>query len=217
MKKPERLLAEKFLQVSAIKLQPDIPFMWGSGWNSPIYNDHRRILSYPDLRNQIKVELAKTVLELFPEAQAIASVSTGAIPLGTLTADTLGLPFCYVRDTPKDHGLENTIEGNLKPGWKVVLIEDLITTGANSVKAKEAVENNGCEALGLISIFNYEFPMSVKRLKDADIRQISLINYAAMLDAALEMEYIRQQDLDTIEEWRQDPSNWIPTPLNRKF
>ncbi|MDE5806692.1 MAG: orotate phosphoribosyltransferase [Muribaculaceae bacterium] len=217
MKKPERLLAEKFLQVSAIKLQPDIPFVWGSGWNSPLYNDHRRILSYPDLRNQVKVFIAKAIIEKFPETQAIASVSTGSIPLGTLAADTLGLPFCYVRDTPKDHGLENQIEGNLKPGWKVVLIEDLITTGANSVRAKEAVENAGCETLGLISIFSYEFPMSVKRIKDADLRTISLINYSDMLDAAVEMEYIRPRDLETIEEWRQDPSNWVPEPIQSKF
>ncbi|MDE6297078.1 MAG: orotate phosphoribosyltransferase [Muribaculaceae bacterium] len=217
MKKPERLLAEKFLQVSAIKLQPDIPFVWGSGWNSPLYNDHRRILSYPDLRNQVKVIIAKTIIEKFPETQAIASVSTGSIPLGTLAADALGLPFSYVREAPKDHGLENQIEGNLKPGWKVVLIEDLITTGANSVRAKEAVENAGCEALGLISIFSYEFPMSVKRLKDADLRSYSLINYSDMLEAALQMDYIRKQDLDTIEEWRRDPANWIPEPLSNKF
>ncbi|MDE6835537.1 MAG: orotate phosphoribosyltransferase, partial [Muribaculaceae bacterium] len=109
MKKPERLLAEKFLQVSAIKLQPDIPFVWGSGWNSPLYNDHRRILSYPDLRNQVKVIIAKTIIEKCPEVNAIASVSTGAIPLGPLAAACLGLPFAYVRDTPKDHGLENRI------------------------------------------------------------------------------------------------------------
>ena len=194
MKKPERLLAEKFLHVSAITLQPDLPFVWGSGWNSPLYNDHRRILSYPDLRNQVKVIIAKTIIEKFPDTQAIASVSTGAIPLGTLAADALGLPFAYVRDTPKDRGLENQI-----------------------VKAKVAVENAGCEALGLISIFSYEFPMSVKRLKDADLRSISLINYSDMLDAAVEMDYIRPRDLDTIEEWRQDPSNWVPAPRQTKF
>lgn len=217
MKKPERLLAEKLLQASAIKLQPDIPFVWGSGWNSPIYNDHRRVLSYPDLRNQIKVEVAKVIIEQFPEAQAIASVSTGAIPIGTLAADALGMPFSYVRNSPKDHGLENTIEGNLKPGQKVVLIEDLITTGANSVKAVEAVENAGCEAIGLIAIFSYEFPMAVKRIKDANIRLFSLITYAEMLAAAVELEYIRPEDLKTLEEWRKDPANWAPDPINNKF
>ncbi|MBD5207345.1 MAG: orotate phosphoribosyltransferase [Bacteroidales bacterium] len=210
MKKPERLLAEKFLQASAIKLQPDIPFVWGSGWNSPIYNDHRRLLSYPTLRNLIKIEIAKIVIEQFPEAQAIASVSTGAIPMGTLVADALGFPFAYVRDTPKDHGLENRIEGNLRPGWKVVLFEDLITTGANSVKAKEAVEANGCEAVGLITAFSYEFPMAVKRLKDADIRVTSLFTYEEMLQAAVDMEYIRPADLSVLELWRTDPAGWAP-------
>lgn len=210
MKNPERLLAEKFLQVSAIKLQPEIPFVWGSGWNSPIYNDHRRALSYPDLRNILKVEIAKIIIENFPDAQAVASVSTGAIPLGTLAADTLGLPFAYVRDTPKDHGLENRIEGNLRPGQKVVLIEDLITTGSNSVRAKEAVEASGCDPVGLVSIFSYEFPDAVKRLKDADIHMIPLIGYAAMLDAAVDLEYIRPADLDTFRQWREDPANWVP-------
>lgn len=210
MKNPERLLAEKFLQVSAIKLQPEIPFVWGSGWNSPIYNDHRRALSYPDLRNILKVEIAKIIIENFPDAQAVASVSTGAIPLGTLAADTLGLPFAYVRDTPKDHGLENRIEGNLRPGQKVVLIEDLITTGSNSVRAKEAVEASGCDPVGLVSIFSYEFPDAVKRLKDADIHMIPLIGYAAMLDAAVDLEYIRTADLDTFRQWREDPANWVP-------
>lgn len=210
MKKPERLLAEKFLQASAIKLQPDIPFVWGSGWNSPIYNDHRRLLSYPTLRNLIKIEIAKIVIEQFPEAQAIASVSTGAIPMGTLVADALGFPFAYVRDTPKDHGLENRIEGNLRPGWKVVLFEDLITTGANSVKAKEAVEANGCEAVGLITAFSYEFPMAVKRLKDADIRVTSLFTYEEMLQAAVDLEYIRPADLSVLELWRTDPAGWAP-------
>lgn len=217
MKKPERLLAEKFLQVSAIKLQPDLPFVWGSGWSSPLYNDHRRILSYPELRNQVKVIIAKTIIEKCPQAQALAAVSTGAIPLATLVADTLGLPFCYVREAPKDHGLENQIEGNLKPGWKVVLIEDLITTGANSVRAKEAVENAGCDPLGLISIFSYEFPMSVKRIRDANLPSFSLINYSDMLDAALELDYIREKDVDTFEEWRRDPSNWVPAPRQSKF
>lgn len=217
MKKPERLLAEKFLQASAIKLQPDIPFIWGSGWNSPIYNDHRRLLSYPSLRNLIKVEVAKILIEQFSEAQAIASVSTAAIPIGTLVADALGIPFAYVRDTPKDHGLENRIEGNLRPGWKVMLFEDLITTGANSVKAKEAVEANGCEAVGLISVFSYEFPLAVKRLKDADIRMVSLFTYEEMLAAAVEMEYIRPADLGILESWRKDPAGWTHDSISDNF
>lgn len=217
MKEPQRILAEKFLQVGAIKLQPEIPFMWGSGWNSPLYNDHRRILSYPDLRNHIKIEVAKTIIESFPDSQAIAAVATEAIPLGTMAADALGLPFCYIRDTPKDHGMENRIEGNLKPGWKVVLIDDLITTARHSAQAKEAVEDAGCEVTGLISMFSYEFPGAVKRLKDANIRMVPLFTYAEMLAAAVELEYIRPGDLEVIEKWRKDPANWVPDPIDTKF
>ena len=177
MKKPDRLLAEKLLQISALKLQPDNPFMWGSGWNSPIYTENPRLLSYPDIRNLIKIEMAKVIIESFPEVDAIASVSTGAIPMGAIVADALGIPFLFVRSTPKDHGLENLIEGNLKPGQKVVLVDDLISTGASSVKAAEELRLAGGEVLGLTAIFNYEFPMAVKRLRDENIRLISLVNY----------------------------------------
>lgn len=214
MKKPDRILAEKLLQISAIKLQPDIPFVWGSGWNSPIYNENPRLLSYPDLRNLIKVEMAKVIVENFPEADAIASVSTGAIPMGAIVADTLGLPFLFVRSTPKDHGLENLIEGNLKPGQKVVLVDDLISTGASSVKAAEVIRLAGGEVLGLTAIFNYEFPMAVKRLRDEDITLIPLVNYSSMLEVALEIDYIRPEDLKTLQEWRKDPANWVPHAID---
>lgn len=210
MKKPDRMLAEKLLQVSAIKLQPDNPFVWGSGWNAPIYIENPRILSYPDLRNLIKIEMSKVIVENFPDADVIASVSTGAIPIGALAADAIGLPFLYVRSTPKDHGLENMIEGNLKPGQKVVLVDDLISTGASSVKASEELRLAGGEVIGLTAIFNFEFPMAVKRLRDADIPLISLVNYSSMLDVALDTEYICKSDLHTLQEWREDPANWIP-------
>lgn len=213
MKKSENSLAEKFLQVSAIKLQPEIPFVWGSGWNAPIYNDHRRILSYPQLRNLVKIELAKEIVERFPDAQVIAGASTSAIAIGALTADVIGMPFVYVRETPKDHGLENMIEGNLRPGQKVVILEDLVTTATNSVRAKDAIEMNGCEALGLVAIFSYEFPMAVKRLKDADLQMTSLIKYSDMLNAAVELDYIRPDDLATLQEWRKDPANWAPNVM----
>lgn len=210
MKKPEYLLAEKLLQISAIKLQPDNPFIWGSGWNAPIYIENPRILSYPDIRNLIKIEMSKIIIENFPDADVIASVSTGAIPIGALVADNIGLPFLFVRSTPKDHGLENLIEGNLKPGQKVVLVDDLISTGASSVKASEELRLAGGEVIGLTSIFNFEFPMAVKRLRDANILLIPLVNYSAMLDAALDTEYICKQDLGTLQEWREDPANWVP-------
>ncbi len=213
MKKSENSLAEKFLQVSAIKLQPEIPFVWGSGWNAPIYNDHRRILSYPQLRNLVKIELAKEIIERFPDAQVIAGASTSAIAIGALTADVIGMPFVYVRETPKDHGLENMIEGNLRPGQKVVILEDLVTTATNSVRAKDAIEMNGCEALGLVAIFSYEFPMAVKRLNDDDLQMTSLIKYSDMLNAAVELDYIRPDDLATLQEWRKDPANWAPNVM----
>lgn len=210
MKSPDRLLAEKLLQISAIKLQPENPFIWASGWNSPIYTDNRKTLSYPDIRNFIKIELSKMILENFPEAEAIAGVATGAIAMGALVADLLGLPYVYVRSTPKDHGLENLIEGNLKPGQKVVVIEDLVSTGGSSLKAVEAVRNAGCEVIGMLSIFNYEFPVSVKRFKDANVNLMSLSNYSAMLEVALETHYIAESDLETLKEWRKDPANWTP-------
>ena len=161
MKQPDRLLAEKLLQINAINLQPNNPFTWASGWNSPIYTDNRKTLSYPDIRSFIKVELSRMILENFPEADAIAGVATGAIAVGALVADLLNLPYVYVRSTPKDHGLENLIEGNIKPGQKVVVIEDLISTGGSSLKAVEAIRAAGCEVAGMCALFSYEFPLSV--------------------------------------------------------
>lgn len=210
MKTLAMLLAEKLLQISAIKLQPENPFVWASGWNSPIYTDNRKTLSYPDIRNFIKVELSRMILENFPEAEAIAGVATGAIAMGALVADTLGLPYVYVRSTPKDHGLENLIEGNLKPRQKVVVIEDLVSTGGSSLKAVEAIRAAGCEVAGMLAIFNYEFPVSVKRFRDANITLLSLSNYSTMLDTALATDYITADYLKTLQEWREDPANWVP-------
>ena len=141
---------------------------------------------------------------------AIAGVATGAIAMGALVADTLGLPYVYVRSTPKDHGLENLIEGNLKPGQKVVVIEDLISTGGSSLKAVEAIRAAGCEVVGMAAIFTYGFPIAVKRFKDAGVELITLSNYNAMLEAALDTQYIRPDDVETLKEWRKDPANWTP-------
>lgn len=210
MKNPDRLLAEKLLQISAVKLQPDMPFVWGSGWNSPIYNDNRRILSYPDVRNFIKVEIAKIILENYPEANALAAVSTAAIPFGTLVADTLGLPFVYVRSTPKDHGLENQIEGDLRFGQKVVLIEDIVSTAGGTINGLESVSMAGCEVEGCICVFNYEFPAAVKRLKDANIQVFSLCSYNTLVETAIDINYIHPRDEATLKEWRKDPANWVP-------
>lgn len=209
-KTPGQLLAEKLLHISAIKLQPENPFVWASGWNSPIYTDNRKTLSYPDIRNFIKVELSRMILEEFPEAEAIAGVATGAIAMGALVADNLGLPYVYVRSTPKDHGLENLIEGNLKPRQKVVVIEDLVSTGGSSLKAVEAIRAAGCEVVGMLAIFNYEFPVSAKRFREANVTLLSLSNYSSMLDAALATNYISPSSLKTLQEWREDPAAWIP-------
>ena len=208
MKTVERLLAEKLLKISAIKLQPENPFVWASGWNSPIYTDNRRTLSYPEVRTFIKVELCRVIMENFGEVDAIAGVATGAIAQGALVAETLGLPYVYVRSAPKDHGLETLIEGNLKPGQKVVVIEDLISTGGSSLKAVEAIRNAGCEVIGMAAIFTYGFPVAARKFKSAQVELITLSNYNAMLETALETNYIKPEDLETLQEWRKDPASW---------
>lgn len=210
--KSDKALAEKLLHINAITLQPDNPFVWASGWNSPIYTDNRKALSYPEIRTYIKVELCRHILEDFPECDTIAGVATGAIAIGAIIADTLNLPYVYVRSSPKDHGMENLIEGNLKPGSKVVVIEDLVSTGGSSLKAVEAIRNAGCEVIGMLANFSYEFPISVQRFRDAEVRMIPLCTYSAMLEAAREAHYIRPEDIETLQEWRKDPANWV---LNR--
>lgn len=210
MNTPDKMLAEKLLHISAIKLQPAMPFVWSSGWNSPIYNDNRKAMSYPDIRNFIKIEMARLIMENYPEVDAIASVVNGAIAWGLLAADVMGLPFAYVRDTPKDHGLENTIEGNLKPGWKVVVIEDLISTGGNALRAIEAVGNAGCEVIGIAALFNYEFPIAIKRFREANISAVSLCTYTTMLEVAEKIQFISPAEAETLRDWRKNPDTWVP-------
>ena len=214
MKQPERLLAEKLLEISAIKLQPNNPFTWASGWNSPIYTDNRKTLSYPEIRSIIKVEMCRMILENYPEADAIAGVATGAIAMGALVADTLNKPYVYVRSAPKDHGLENLIEGNLKPGQKVVVIEDLISIGGSSLKAVEAIRKAGCEVIGMVAIFTYQFPLAVENFQKAGVELLTVSNYSAMLEAAVETNYIQESDLEALREWRKDPANWVPNTKN---
>ncbi len=211
MKELARLLAEKLLNISAIKLQPLNPFTWASGWNSPIYTDNRKTLSYPEVRSFIKVELCRLILENFGKVDAIAGVATGAIAQGALVADTLSLPYVYVRSTPKDHGLENLIEGNLKPGQRVVVIEDLVSTGGSSLKAVEAIRAAGCEVVGMAAIFTYGFPVAEERFKAAGVKLLTLSNYNAMLEAALKTNYIGEKDIETLKCWREDPANWTPS------
>lgn len=209
MKKPDRLLADKLLEISAVKLQPEMPFVWGSGWNSPIYNDNRRILSYIDVRNFVKVEMSRLILEKYPDAEVVAAVSTSAIPFGTLAADALGLPFIYVRSTPKDHGLENLIEGDLQLGKKVVMVEDIVATGNGSLKAAETIRFSACDVLGGVCVLNYEFPAAVKRLRDADVNVESLCTYDTLVEAAIDIKYIDPSQEKTLKEWRRAPANWV--------
>ena len=210
MKTIERLLAEKLLEISAVKLQPANPFVWASGWNSPIYTDNRRTLSYPALRSFIKVELSRLIMENFGKVDAIAGVATGAIAQGALVADILGLPYVYVRSAPKDHGLENLIEGELKPGSKVVIIEDLVSTGGSSLKAVQAVRNFGCDVAGMVAIFTYGFPVAEAAFKDAKVTLTTLSNYDAVLEEAVRTHYIDESEIAVLHEWRKDPANWDP-------
>ncbi len=208
MKTLEKLFAEKLLKVKAIKLQPSNPFTWASGWKSPFYCDNRKTLSYPSLRNFIKIELTRLILEKFGQVDAIAGVATGAIPQGALVADALNLPFVYVRSTPKDHGLENLIEGELRPGMKVVVIEDLVSTGGSSLKAVEAIRKDGCEVEGMAASFTYGFDVAVEAFKKAQVNLITLTNYEAVLETALKTNYITEDDVEILKEWRKDPAHW---------
>jgi orotate phosphoribosyltransferase len=204
----ESIFAEKLLKVKAIKLQPSAPFTWASGWKSPFYCDNRKTLSYTDLRSFVKIELTRIILENFQDADAIAGVATGAIAQGALVADALNLPFVYVRSKPKDHGLENLIEGELKPGMKVVVVEDLISTGGSSLKAVEAIRNNGCEVVGMVASYTYGFPVAEKAFADAKVKLITLTNYEAVVEQAVKTGYITEDEVEVLHEWRKDPAHW---------
>ena len=204
----KRDFASRLLQVKAIKLQPNNPFTWASGWLSPFYCDNRKTLSYPELRNYVKLELVHKVLECFPEAEVVAGVATGAIAQGALVADELNLPFVYVRSKPKDHGLENLIEGDLKPGMKVVVIEDLISTGGSSLKAVEAIRSNACEVIGMVASYTYGFPVAENAFREANVRLETLTDYEHVVAEALATGYISERDVEVLHDWRQTPDKW---------
>lgn len=208
MKALDKFFAEKLLKIKAIKLQPDNPFTWASGWKSPFYCDNRKTLSYPDMRSFVKTELSRVIMENFEDVDAIAGVATGAIPQGALVADVLNKPFVYVRSKPKDHGLENLIEGELKPGMKVVVVEDLISTGGSSLKAVDAIRNNGCEVIGMVAAYTYGFDAAKEAFKKANVQLITLTNYEAVLDVALKTGYITENQVSVLNTWRKDPSQW---------
>lgn len=204
----KRDFASRLLQVKAIKLQPNNPFTWASGWLSPFYCDNRKTLSYPELRNYVKLELVHKVLECFPEAEVVAGVATGAIAQGALVADELNLPFVYVRSKPKDHGLENLIEGDLKPGMKVVVVEDLISTGGSSLKAVEAIRSNACEVIGMVASYTYGFPVAENAFREANVRLETLTDYEHVVAEALATGYISEHDVEVLHDWRQAPDKW---------
>ena len=208
MKTLENIVAEKLLKIKAVKVQPSNPFTWASGWKSPIYCDNRKTLSYPQLRTFIKIELVRLIKEKYDDVDVIAGVATGAIAQGAMVADELGLPFVYIRSSAKDHGLENLIEGDLKPGQKVVVIEDLISTGGSSLKAVEAIRKDGCEVLGMMAIFTYGFPVATEQFKAANVELTTLSNYEAVLRHLLKTDFIGKEEMETLQEWRKDPANW---------
>lgn len=208
IKSIENLVAEELLRVRAIKVQPSNPFTWASGWKSPIYCDNRKTLSYPDVRTLIKIEIARIIRETYGSVDVIAGVATGAIAQGAMVAEELGLPFVYVRSSPKDHGLENLIEGDLKPGQKVVVVEDLISTGGSSLKAVEAIRKDGCEVAGMVAIFTYGFPIAQEKFREAGVELTTLSNYEAVLSHLVDTNYISEEERATLQEWRRDPANW---------
>ena len=204
----KKIFASKLLEVKAIKLQPNDPFTWASGWKSPFYCDNRKTLSYPALRSFVKLELCHLIQAHFPEAEAVAGVATGAIAQGALVADQLGLPFCYVRSKAKDHGMQNLIEGQVAPGAKVVVVEDLISTGGSSLKAVEALRQAGVEVVGMVASYTYGFPVAEEAFREANVKLITLTDYEAVVEQAAATGYIKEADKAVLSEWRQNPSEW---------
>lgn len=201
-------LAEQLLTIKAIQIQPQEPFTWASGLKSPVYCDNRKLLSYPDIRNMVKNGLVDLAKKYFPEVECIAGVATAGIPHGALLADALGLPFVYVRSKPKEHGLTNTIEGDLRHGERVLVVEDTISTGGSSLKAVDDLRKAGAEVIGMVAIYKYGFENARQRFEDAGVVLKTLTNYEFLLRAATQTGYISNDELETLNEWRANPSEW---------
>ena len=208
MESVEKAVAKSLMDIKAVMLRPDQPFVWASGWHSPIYCDNRRILSFPEIRENVCSWMADIIRKQYPEVEVIAGVATGAIAHGYLVAHILGKPFCYVRPKPKDHGTGSQIEGIMEPGSKVVIVEDLISTGMSSLAAKNALVNAGADVMGMVAIFSYGFNAARKAFEDANVELTTLSNYDALIDVASETGYIRPEDIDVLKEWRFSPSTW---------
>lgn len=202
-------LAEHLLQIKAIQLNTESPFTWASGWKSPVYCDNRKLLSYPEIRNFVKDGLISLVNEYFPTTECIAGVATAGIPHGAILADALDLPFIYVRSKPKEHGLTNTIEGDLKHGERVLVVEDTISTGGSSLKAVEDLRAAGAEVIGMIAIYKYSFESAKKKFEDAGIILKTLTNYDFLIRTAIQNGHISKDELETLNSWRSNPSDWL--------
>lgn len=200
--------AELLLQIKAIKLSPNDPFSWASGWKSPIYCDNRVTLSFPSVRVFLKEEIAKIVEKQYGKPDVIAGVATGAIAIGVLVAQELGVPFIYVRPEPKKHGRKNQIEGYLESGQNVVVIEDLISTGKSSLNAVEALKEEGAVVKGMVAIFSYEFDIATENFENSRVNLTTLSNYTHLLEQAMDSKYISDKELATLKKWREDPGNW---------
>lgn len=201
-------VAETLLEIKAIKLSPQNHFTWASGWYSPIYCDNRKLLSYPAARKLVYNAFAQVIAEKYPEADIIAGVATGAIAHGVLAAEAMGKPFIYIRSAAKGHGLTNQIEGEYHAGAKVVVIEDLISTGGSSLSAVEALRSAGCEVLGMVAIFSYGFPLAADNFKNAGCELTTLSSYSTLIEVAQNQNYIKADDVETLKEWRKSPDTW---------
>ncbi|MFM7429162.1 MAG: orotate phosphoribosyltransferase [Flammeovirgaceae bacterium] len=201
-------IASKLLQIGAIKLNIKTPFTWSSGWKSPIYCDNRLALSYPLIRSYIKHSLVQAIGEHFPQAECIAGVATAGIPQGALVAEEMGLPFVYVRPKPKEHGMGNLIEGKIEKGQKVVLIEDLISTGGSSLKAAQAMREAGFKVIGMVAIFTYGFEASETAFAEEKVPLICLSDFSHLLPEAIQQKYLDEDQLIYVKSWRLDPANW---------
>jgi orotate phosphoribosyltransferase len=204
----EKTVAEKLLQVNAVKLNPKIPFTWASGWMSPIYCDNRKLLGYPYVRDFIKSEMCNVIFEQFPDAELLAGVATAGIAWGAMAADQLKLPYIYVRPKPKEHGLGNQIEGFYEKGMKTVIVEDLISTGKSSLQVVDVVKEAGLDVIGMVSIFTYGFEAATISCAEAGVRTISLTNYDTLIKLAVEKGIIQEEDQNTLLNWRENPSVW---------
>lgn len=200
--------AELLLQINAIKLNPSTPFLWASGWNSPIYCDNRLTLSFPAIRNYIRDEFSKQIEQIYGKPDVIAGVATGAIGIGILVAEELGLPFVYVRPEPKKHGRQNQVEGFLQKGQNVVVIEDLISTGNSSLVAVEALKEAGANVKGMLAIFSYGLDVALENFKKANVELHTLSNYEHLLELAVSKQYITEQEQITLQQWRKNPAIW---------